>query len=231
MLEHHWTRLQVAKWSVSLERSSPADLFYGLSSAVRQWHADHPGMAGHSLRVKHRGYSGGRSTTEISLASTRFVPMGLLFPPSFQSAPGQPESAYWVVTLDNVATEASAVTMYKTNDRSPYDRARATAGIKSYAETKEVLLFNTDDEILDGSISTPYFCRDGRWITPASASGGLQGTTRRWALENGLCVEETIKKPELVDGELMWLSNAARGYYRARYVARTSSARSDEPHT
>ncbi|KAK4540371.1 hypothetical protein LTR36_009228 [Oleoguttula mirabilis] len=100
--------------------------------------------------------------------------------------------------------------MYKTNDRAPYDRARATAGIKSYPEPKEVLLYNMAHEILDGSLATPYFRRGERWITPASACGGLQGTSRRWALEKGLCIEGTVKTDELLDGEEMWLSNGAQ---------------------
>lgn len=231
MLEHHWTRLQVAKWSVSLERSSPAELFYSLSSAVQQWHAEHPDKVGAPLRVKHRVYSGGRTSTEITLIPMGPVPLGLLFPASFESAPSQPESAYWTVTLDNVPTEVSATTMYKTNDRNCYERARITAGIKAYSERKEVLLYNPEQEILDGSITTPYFRRHGRWITPASASGGLQGTTRRWALENGLCAEETIHDYELQDGEDVWLSNAARGFYRALFVAKNQGVDVDEKHT
>lgn len=38
------------------------------------------------------------------------------------------------------------------------------------------------------------------------------GTTRRYALEAGLCVEESVFKDSLSQGELIWLSNGARGW-------------------
>ena len=94
------------------------------------------------------------------------------------------------------------------------------AGIPTLTTLKEVLLYNPDNEILDGSTSTPYFYRDGRWVTPASASGGLQGTTRRWALENGLCVEGTIDKDSVEIGEIVWFSNAVKGFFHGVMVPR-----------
>lgn len=38
------------------------------------------------------------------------------------------------------------------------------------------------------------------------------GTTRRYALEAGLCVEETVTEESITDGEAIWLSNGARGW-------------------
>jgi 4-amino-4-deoxychorismate lyase len=216
MLEHHWTRLQVAKWSVSLERSSPAELFHTLQSAVQHWHAKHPNERPEALRVKHRVFSGGRSYTDI-LPAPR-LPMETLFPTTFGTPPYDQEPE-WLIFLDNEPTEATAVTMYKTSDRACYERARRLAGIKTFYEKKEVMLYNTDDDILDGSISTPYFWRKGRWVTPPSWSGGQQGTTRRWALMKGLAVEEAVRKDDVKDGEIVWLSNGSRGFFRARFVS------------
>lgn len=96
------------------------------------------------------------------------------------------------VTVDVDKTASSAYTHHKTTRRHMYDAARQRAGIAG-PEHKEVLLVNArGDAVMDGSISTVYFWRDGRWVTPpvpptydgsASGSGGLAGTTRRWALE------------------------------------------------
>jgi len=219
LLEHHWTRLQVAKWSTSFARGSPADLLRNLMLGIKQWSATNPGQNPKALRIKHRVYASGRITTEITPEAR--IPLSYLFPTTFDQVPDRPESEYWTVTLDTVATEISATTMYKTGDRYSYDRARSAAGIKSYSEPKEVLLYNLDNEIMDGSITTAYFYRNGQWITPASAAGGQQGTTRRWALQRGLCIEGTVQANELQDGEVLWLSNAVRGYYKARFVART----------
>lgn len=217
MLEHHWTRLQVAKWSTSFTRSSPAQLLWQLNTAVQQWVAKNPDQHVEALRLKHRVYADSRTATEITPVPR--VPLSQLFPSSF----GEPDDAVrkddWEVVLDSMPTEVSETTMYKTSKRYCYDRAREAAGIQSYMERKEVLLWNDQREVMDGSITSVYVWRNGRWVTPESMSGGQQGTTRRWASQQGLCVEASVKVKELKHGELMWLSNASKGYFRGRFVA------------
>lgn len=65
---------------------------------------------------------------------------------------------------------------------------------------------------MEGSITTPYFWRGERWVTPSADSGGNLGTTRRWALERGLCAEGKIGRESVVVGETVWLSNGASGW-------------------
>ena len=95
------------------------------------------------------------------------------------------------VLVDAQNTAASAFTHYKTTHRPMYDGARSRARIE-VTDVKEVLLVNAaDGTIMEGSITTPYFWRNGRWVTPpvpsnfshGQGSGGQEGTTRRWALE------------------------------------------------
>jgi branched-subunit amino acid aminotransferase/4-amino-4-deoxychorismate lyase len=97
----------------------------------------------------------------------------------------------WEILVDKQATRESEFTHFKTTHRPMYDEARRRAGI-GLADMKEVLLVNKDDRsIMEGSITTPYFWRNNRWVTPpvsgefriAQGSGGNNGTTRRWALE------------------------------------------------
>lgn len=38
------------------------------------------------------------------------------------------------------------------------------------------------------------------------------GTTRRWALGRGLCVQEPVTKGSVEVGEKVWLSNGVRGW-------------------
>jgi len=76
----------------------------------------------------------------------------------------------------------------------------------------EVLLFNYGDEIMEGSICTPYFFRGGHWITPNVSCGGNVGTTRRYALEQGLCEDGIIMKDSVKVGEMVVLSNGVRGF-------------------
>lgn len=226
ILEHQWTRLQVARWSVlpggqakpSDACSTPANFYHGLLAAVQHWqkmHADDE-QKSRALRIRIRSYVGGRITTEIM--PTLVKPLSTLFPKRFY-LPADGETSPWTIRLDNLPTEISETTMYKTSDRTWYGRARAAAGIMTLTATAEVLLYNTDDNILDGSQATPYFFRNGRWVTPTSASGGQQGTTRRYALEHGFAIEDDVPKSSIRNGECVWLSNAVQGFFWATFLS------------
>ncbi|KAK0720740.1 aspartic peptidase domain-containing protein [Lasiosphaeris hirsuta] len=102
-----------------------------------------------------------------------------------------PKIPEYEVVVADLRTVPSEYTHYKTTKREPYDRARQRAHI-SLPDRKEVLLVNREDgSIMEGSTTTPYFWRNGRWVTPdvsrqnstKSWSGGQDGTTRRWILE------------------------------------------------
>lgn len=71
---------------------------------------------------------------------------------------------------------------------------------------------------MDGSITTPYFFRDGKWLTPHTECGGQQGTTRRWAIDQGLCTAAFIPFESLRRDEIIWLSNGVKGFFTARVV-------------
>lgn len=94
------------------------------------------------------------------------------------------------IILDSLKTAKSQFTHHKTTYRDVYNDARKRAQIAP-GDKKEVLLINDDGYIMEGTISTPYFWRDGKWVTPpvsgnfnpSQGSGGNDGTTRRWALE------------------------------------------------
>ncbi|KAL1874806.1 Aminodeoxychorismate lyase [Diaporthe australafricana] len=125
------------------------------------------------------------------------------------------------IHLDDRSTRRSEYTHYKTTKREMYDQARTRAGLKPTDATREVLIVDeATGSIMEGSLTTPYFLRGGRWVTPPVAekfstddgSGGQDGTTRRWALEQGLAVEEEVNAKDIVDGEAVWLSNGVRGF-------------------
>lgn len=95
------------------------------------------------------------------------------------------------VISDKQRIRRSEYTHFKTTRRVMYDGARQRAGI-AVSDAKEVLIINGDDDsIMEGSTTTPYFRRNGRWVTPPvsssftlqDGSGGNDGTSRRWALE------------------------------------------------
>lgn len=97
----------------------------------------------------------------------------------------------YTLVVDDQSISRSAFTHFKTTKREMYDAARNRTCVKP-GESKEVLITNEDDgTVMEGSITTPYFWRDGRWVTPPvsakfskdAGSGGQDGTSRRWALE------------------------------------------------
>lgn len=158
-------------------------------------------------RGKVSVWSDGRS--DVSLVPVASAE-SLLFPRSFDEY----QNPAWTVILDTQPTEASLYTEIKTSHRIDYDRARQDAELTP-GSTTEVLLYNSAGEILDGSITTAYFYRNGKWITPHA--GGLEGLTRRFALERGLCSlsHSAVLKESLSGGEIVWLSNAFRGFFPA----------------
>ncbi|OAL39639.1 hypothetical protein AYO20_01036 [Fonsecaea nubica] len=82
--------------------------------------------------------------------------------------------------------------------------------------TREVLLFNDDGLVTEASLSAVYFLRRSgarRWVTPRSDAGGMHSVTRLYALEACWCDEDTVPVQDVQDGEVVWLSNAVRGFF------------------
>ncbi|KAL7272849.1 Aminodeoxychorismate lyase [Rhizina undulata] len=127
-----------------------------------------------------------------------------------------PPSVTFTVYLDTEPTTSSPFTSYKTTSRSMYEASRARVGITSYTQPKEVILWNEDGELMEGSVTSVYFFRDGEWTTPPLSSGGQTGTTRRWLLEQGMVKERVVKKSDVIVGETVLLSNGVRGIWAGR---------------
>ncbi|KAH6652972.1 aminotransferase [Truncatella angustata] len=135
-----------------------------------------------------------------------------------------PRELTYDILIDSDATSPSEFTHYKTTSREMYDDARRRHQL-SLTDLKEVLLVNSNDgSIMEGSFTTPYFWRNGRWVTPpvskefreGRGSGGNDGTSRRWALERGIAVEETVHADSLQNDEQVWLSTGVRGFVFGR---------------
>lgn len=129
------------------------------------------------------------------------------------------------VYLDKDITCRSEFTHFKTTKREMYDQARQRAGLKPTDTTKEVIIVNhATGLVMEGTLTTPYFWRGGRWVTPPVSwyysdergSGGQNGTTRRWALERDIAFEEEVQASDVADGEGVWLSNGVRGFIFGR---------------
>lgn len=147
------------------------------------------------LRVKVTITQEGELACEASpapqLSLSTLLPSALPSPGTVTAEEGPSQLPVYEVLVDHHRISQSEFTHFKTTRRAMYDAARQRASIK-LGEAKEVLMVNGDSgAVMEGSISTPYFWRNGKWVTPPvsshvgaqNGSGGNDGTTRRWALE------------------------------------------------
>ncbi|KAL8784425.1 MAG: hypothetical protein Q9213_003948 [Squamulea squamosa] len=149
-----------------------------------------------------------------TLAFSHFPPVLSQLPPSIDHATFDRS---WRIFISPIPVSPSLFTRHKTTERAVYDKARSLIPVTRRRElphdiSSEILIVNRYGEVMEGSITTPYFWRRGRWVTPPTSAGGNIGTTRRFALETGLCVEETVMEESIAGGEAIWLSNGGRGW-------------------
>jgi branched-subunit amino acid aminotransferase/4-amino-4-deoxychorismate lyase len=125
------------------------------------------------------------------------------------------------IHLDTEPTKASLFTTYKTTFRPHYAAARDRFGITpSNSFTTEVLLWNDEGVITDGTIRNIAVWRNGVWVTPGLETGCLDSASKRWLLENGegKVTDGEVRKEELKNGEWVLLSNGVEGCSLGRLV-------------
>lgn len=156
--------------------------------------------------------NGGLST---SISTVTPVSLASLFPASLDQISLE---VAWKLHLDKIPSEVSPHSTFKTTCRDPYTTARARLSLTDYALLEDVLIFNREGKVLESSISSVYLKRDGKWVTPTarSATEGAdtcqRGTTRRWALEAGLCEEGTVHLASMGEEEIVVVSNGVKGF-------------------
>ncbi|KFA47286.1 hypothetical protein S40293_08314 [Stachybotrys chartarum IBT 40293] len=134
---------------------------------------------------------------ELQRAATPPTGLDNLFPrrlptPGSSTSPGETAvPPRYTLMVDSGLLPSSEFTHFKTTQRDMYNAARQRAGVLP-TDLKDVLVVNQHDKtVMEGTITTPYFWRQGRWVTPpvsgvfslGQGSGGQDGTSRRWALE------------------------------------------------
>lgn len=248
-LKEHVSEYQTAKAKEAIEVDSPLfvrlalihpDIFNGykdksLSSQAQDKEAFH-----NYLRALESNSKALAKGLHLTITPTPAVPLERLFPTSLSfSEDLKPLLRNRTqVVLDTEPTEKSPFTYIKTAPRTYYDSARSrmesiVAAMKGEGQNgehverqsatppnNEILLYNDAGEITEGSVSSVYFFRDGRWVTPPVGRnhGGLPGVGRRWALEHELCVEQVVRRDDIKEGEEVWLSNGVRGFIPATIV-------------
>ena len=125
----------------------------------------------------------------------------------------------WRVFVSPKKATPSLFTEHKTSNRWQYNNALALIPPhpaelvhNGVSLQTEVLIINDSGEIMEGCRFTPYFLRESQWITPSASCGGNLGTTRRWALANRRCVPGVVTGASVTNGEIIVLSNGAKGF-------------------
>ncbi|KAF7508542.1 hypothetical protein GJ744_009091 [Endocarpon pusillum] len=95
--------------------------------------------------------------------------------------------------------------------------------------THESLIVSRYGEVLQGQFRTPYFLRNGAWITPAYSGVVANSVTRRYALENGLCKEGIVLNSSPKNGEDCWLSDGVRGFFQGTICLDLSTLHGSRP--
>lgn len=122
----------------------------------------------------------------------------------------------WDVYVAPEAVLPSPFTSFKTTRRDVYNQARThLPGLRPGKE--EVLLVNTNDNVMEGSITNVALrAKSGHWITPKLTSGCLCGVMRHFLLRKNYIKEETIKKLDLREGAEILLFNGVMGVVRGK---------------
>ncbi len=129
--------------------------------------------------------------------------------------PFEPETGrVWRVALADAPVDRDDPSLrHKTTSRGVYDRARATR-----PDVDEVLLWNAEGEVTEGTITNVVADVDGRPVTPPLACGLLPGVFRAELVESGLVGERVLTRADLLRVSRLWLVNSLREWIPASLV-------------
>lgn len=129
--------------------------------------------------------------------------------------PLPPDPAGWRVVISAERLDSGDPWLrIKSSHRPVHDRARAA--LPDHAD--EAILLNERGEVCEGTITSLFLRRGGRWLTPPLECGLLPGVMRRSLIEGGTAEEARLRPEDLRLGGL-FLGNALRGLIPARIVA------------
>ncbi|GME75590.1 unnamed protein product [Ambrosiozyma monospora] len=135
---------------------------------------------------------------------------------------GHHEAPVVKLYLDSEPTPISPFTSFKTTKRDHYNAARARkVPLGALPSEADVLLFNVTEQVTESSISNIAVQRTikhpitgvetVRWITPALATGCLNGVVRRELIKKEIIFEGLVPVKQLKNGEHVLLMNGVRG--------------------
>ncbi len=102
---------------------------------------------------------------------------------------------------------------HKTTQRSIYQKA-----LDSRPGFKDVLLYNTREEVTESTIANLVVKKNGELLTPSVQCGLLPGVYRAWLLEKQEIREEILTIEDVLSSPEAYLLNAVRGMHRVQIL-------------
>lgn len=138
---------------------------------------------------------------------------------------GNYTSPVWNVFIDTEPILISPFTSFKTTRRQRYTESRERMLVKDSPDPQEVLLYNTANQVTEGSITNIAF-RDkyseaDTWITPELSSGCLCGVVRHMLISKGLVKEKQVNIKEVKVGDEVLLFNGIIGVVKGKIMDRS----------
>jgi len=143
--------------------------------------------------------------------------------PGAEATPFAASAAPWrfAVSLRRVRA-GDPLLRHKTTRREMFEEARARLAATHGCD--EILFLNERGELTEGSRTNIFLEIEGRLLTPALASGLLDGCLRRELMEEGRCAEAVLSRADLDRAERIFLGNSLRGLIPAVPVERHDRA-------
>ncbi|HKY01265.1 MAG TPA: aminodeoxychorismate synthase component I [Burkholderiales bacterium] len=119
-----------------------------------------------------------------------------------------------VVVSDEPIDGSNILLRHKTTVRGVYDATLERVTRKPACF--DALFFNRRGDLTEGTRSTVYLVKDGKWRTPTLDCGVLDAVMRRELLESHRprIDEARLTRTDLLAADEIWLSNALRGLFR-----------------
>lgn len=82
----------------------------------------------------------------------------------------------------------------------------------------EVLFFNVEDKLSEGSVSNVYFIKDDKIFTPSLDCGLLNGTLRKFIMNNFEVLEGKFGREDLLNSDGVFLTNSIMGVMKVSQI-------------
>ncbi|MDP2924137.1 MAG: aminodeoxychorismate synthase component I [Candidatus Omnitrophota bacterium] len=112
---------------------------------------------------------------------------------------------------------------HKTTKRQLYDEELMRARKEGFFE---VIFFNTQDEVTEGSFTNVFISKNRRLYTPPIKCGLLGGVLRQYLIEQGQVQEKVLYLKDILSADKLYIGNSVRGLLCAQIFLADSKNKS-----